>query len=122
MRNDLLCSCGKPLKHIGAHKGPRLQSRKPLGELGQRAVNYATIRKLRQEMDLSQEDFAEKVGVSDRVVVCRWERRLNRPSPMVVRRIRELMAWWDVEKVKRHREKMDGIRLVKRKRGDNDGR
>ena len=47
------------------------------------------IRKLRAKLGLTQEQFAAKVGVTWSTVN-RWENGRGRPSPLALRRIREL--------------------------------
>ena len=48
-----------------------------------------TIRELRAKLGLTQEQFAAKVGVTWSTVN-RWENNRGKPSPLAMRRIREL--------------------------------
>ncbi|WP_442937348.1 helix-turn-helix domain-containing protein [Nostoc sp.] len=48
------------------------------------------IRELRQQLDLSQEKFAAKLGVSLRTVN-RWENGSTVPSPMALKLIEEML-------------------------------
>ncbi|MBD2463655.1 helix-turn-helix transcriptional regulator [Oscillatoria sp. FACHB-1407] len=47
------------------------------------------VRQLRQDLNLSQEKFAAKLGVSFKTVN-RWERGHTLPSPMALKRIEDL--------------------------------
>ena len=49
------------------------------------------IRKLRTALDLTQEQFAAKVGVTFSTVN-RWESGKSKPSPLAMRQIEELSA------------------------------
>ncbi len=49
------------------------------------------IRKLRAKLELTQEQFAAKVGVTWSTVN-RWENGRGKPSPLALRRIEELRA------------------------------
>ncbi|MBN3879859.1 MAG: helix-turn-helix transcriptional regulator [Nostoc sp. JL23] len=48
------------------------------------------IRELRQQLDLSQEKFAAKLGVSLRTIN-RWENGSTVPSPMALKLIEEML-------------------------------
>ncbi len=48
------------------------------------------VKKLRKEMKLTQEQFAAKVGVTFSTVN-RWENGRGNPSPLALRRIKELL-------------------------------
>ena len=48
------------------------------------------IRELRFKLELTQEQFAVKVGVTFSTVN-RWERGKSKPSPLAMRQIEELM-------------------------------
>lgn len=48
------------------------------------------IRRLRNHLDLTQEQFAAKVGVTFSTVN-RWEAGKSKPSPLAMRRIDELI-------------------------------
>lgn len=50
-----------------------------------------TIRKLRTELGLTQEQFAAKVGVTFSTVN-RWENGRGKPSPLAMKRIKHLLA------------------------------
>jgi DNA-binding transcriptional regulator YiaG len=50
-----------------------------------------TIRKLRATLGLTQEQFAAKVGVTWSTVN-RWENGRGNPSPLAMRRIKELQG------------------------------
>ena len=47
------------------------------------------IRSLRRALNLTQDAFAKKLGVSQ-VTVARWEIEQTKPSPLAVARIEEL--------------------------------
>lgn len=49
------------------------------------------IRKLRAKLELTQEQFAAKVGVTWSTVN-RWENGRGKPSPLALRRIKEMRA------------------------------
>ena len=55
------------------------------------------IRGLRSMLDLTQEQFAAKVGVTFSTVN-RWERGKSKPSPLAMRRIEELMERTEASK------------------------
>jgi len=48
------------------------------------------IRELRSESDLTQEQFAANIGVTFSTVN-RWESGKNKPSPLAMRQIEEMM-------------------------------
>ncbi|WP_339379261.1 helix-turn-helix domain-containing protein [aff. Roholtiella sp. LEGE 12411] len=62
---------------------PTMELRKPL-------KISDLIRELRQQLDLSQEKFAAKLGVSLRTVN-RWENGNTVPSPMALKLIEEML-------------------------------
>ncbi|MEH1854639.1 MAG: helix-turn-helix transcriptional regulator [Nostoc sp.] len=62
----------------------------PTMELGKRVKISDLIRELRQQLDLSQEKFAAKLGVSLRTVN-RWENGSTVPSPMALKLIEEML-------------------------------
>lgn len=49
------------------------------------------IKKLRQSLGLSQEKFAQKIGVS-RATVAKWEAGDFKPSPLAMMQIERLIA------------------------------
>jgi len=49
------------------------------------------IKRLRSKLGLSQEEFANRIGVK-RLTVTRWEGDSYRPSPLALARINELKA------------------------------
>lgn len=49
------------------------------------------VKAVRRRLELSQRDFAKRLGVSF-VTVARWETDQVRPSPLAVGRIKELAA------------------------------
>ncbi|MDZ8189660.1 MAG: helix-turn-helix domain-containing protein [Nostoc sp. ChiSLP02] len=59
-------------------------------ELGNSLKIADLIRELRQELNLSQEKFAAKLGVSLRTVN-RWENRSAMPSQMALKLIQEML-------------------------------
>lgn len=64
-------------------------------------MNKDDILKLRQLMNLTQEEFACKLGVS-RVAVARWETGKFKPSPLAMAQIERLKA---KQKPQKKREK-----------------
>jgi len=52
-------------------------------------MNGSEIRALRKKLKLSQQEFADKLGVS-KCTVGRWEIDKVEPSPLAVARIKEL--------------------------------
>ncbi|MEH2381525.1 MAG: helix-turn-helix transcriptional regulator [Nostoc sp.] len=59
-------------------------------ELGKPLKTSDLIRELRQQLDLSQEKFAAKLGVSVRTVN-RWENGSTLPSQMALKLIEEML-------------------------------
>ena len=62
----------------------------PIMELGKRLKISDLIRELRQQLHLSQEKFAAKLGVSLRTVN-RWENGSTAPSQMALKLIEEML-------------------------------
>ncbi|MFN6465545.1 MAG: helix-turn-helix domain-containing protein [Nostoc sp. DedVER02] len=62
----------------------------PIMELEKRLKISDLIRELRQQLDLSQEKFAAKLGVSLRTVN-RWENGSTVPSQMALKLIEEML-------------------------------
>ncbi|MEH1895691.1 MULTISPECIES: helix-turn-helix domain-containing protein [unclassified Nostoc] len=62
----------------------------PIMELGKLLKISDLIRELRQQLDLSQEKFAAKLGVSLRTVN-RWENGSTVPSQMALKLIEEML-------------------------------
>lgn len=88
---------------------------RPKGSKGRgHGITYLAIKRLRQRMNLSQEEFARLIPVADKTVVCHWERRDVRPQKWVVKRIREIEKEWKVQERVLARAKLDKVRLVKR--------
>ena len=58
-----------------------------------------SIEELREKLDLTQEQFAAKVGVTFSTVN-RWENSKGTPSPLTKRRIEELQEEFDQSEVK----------------------
>jgi putative transcriptional regulator len=62
------------------------------------------IRELRQRLDLTQEQFAQKVGVTYSTVN-HWENGKRAPQPFLVRRLLELKEELDEQNAKPPRKK-----------------
>ena len=54
-------------------------------------MNGSEIRDLRRALKLTQEEFANKIGVAQ-VTVARWETNAVKPSPLALARIKELAS------------------------------
>lgn len=54
-------------------------------------MNNTQIKELRKRLDLSQADFAHKIGVTLNTVQ-RWEHGTNKPSRLGKRALREFLA------------------------------
>ena len=57
----------------------------------EKEITVKRIRELRDKLDLTQEQFAAKVGVTWSTVN-RWENGRGKPSPLAMRRIEELLG------------------------------
>ena len=55
------------------------------------------VRKIRDKLGLTQDQFADKLGVSS-ITVSRWERDNNRPLPIFEKQIEKLMEVFPGEK------------------------
>jgi DNA-binding XRE family transcriptional regulator len=64
----------------------------------------ALIRELRQRLDLTQEQFAQKVGVTYSTVN-HWENGKRLPLPFLVKRLVEMKAELDSQDTKPSRKK-----------------
>lgn len=64
----------------------------------------ALIRELRQRLDLTQEQFAQRVGVTYSTVN-HWENGKRVPLPFLVKRLVEMKAELDAENTKGPRKK-----------------
>lgn len=62
------------------------------------------VRELRQRLDLTQEQFAQKVGVTYSTVN-HWENGKRTPQPFLVRRLMELKEELDAEDPKSAKRK-----------------
>jgi transcriptional regulator with XRE-family HTH domain len=62
----------------------------------------ALIKELRERLGLTQEQFAQKVGVTYSTVN-HWENGKRTPQPYLVQRLRELKEELDLEKSKARR-------------------
>lgn len=49
------------------------------------------VREIRLEMDLTQEEFAAKLGVSF-PTVNRWENKKTKPSPLAIQKLQKLLS------------------------------
>jgi DNA-binding transcriptional regulator YiaG len=54
-------------------------------------MTSAEIRKLRETLGLTQEEFAEKIGAG-RVTIARWESGQSKPTGLYLRALEKLQA------------------------------
>ena len=50
------------------------------------------LRRLRQQLQVSQADLADRIGAAGKAVVYQWESRKRTPSPVLWQRVLELKA------------------------------
>ncbi len=67
----------------------------------------ALVRKLRQRLDLTQEQFAQKVGVTYSTVN-RWENGKRLPLPFLVKRLLEMREELDSKESRPSKKKSPG--------------
>lgn len=55
-----------------------------------RSLSGDSVKRIRKELNLSQAEFAERLGAGSKTTVCRWERGLNKPHILFVEKMKEL--------------------------------